>query len=80
MRSFGTEISGNRPRGSELSETTRIAIIYSLELGQKPTQIAQDLRVARTTVYNTENHFQTHGNLKTNPRLGRPPKLTLAKR
>ncbi|KAJ5661429.1 uncharacterized protein N7477_009045 [Penicillium maclennaniae] len=80
MRSFGIEISGNRPRGAELSETTRAAIVYALELGGKPTQIAKDLHVSRQTIYNTKNHFQKHAHVKTNPRSGRPLKLTPSER
>jgi DNA invertase Pin-like site-specific DNA recombinase len=58
MRSSGTEISCNRPRGAELSETTRAAIIYTLELGEKPTRIAKGLKVSRQTIYNPKKHIQ----------------------
>ena len=47
MRSFGTEISGNRPRQAELSETTRTQIIYAIQNGEKPAQIARKFEVAR---------------------------------
>jgi transposase len=80
MRSFGTEISGNRPINAELSEAIRGAIIHSHESHEKPSQIASRLGISRSTVYNTINRFQTTGNLRSKPRTGRPSKLTPSER
>ncbi|OGM39124.1 hypothetical protein ABOM_012258 [Aspergillus bombycis] len=41
MRSFGTEISGNRRPNSELSSESRAAIISALENQASPTQLAK---------------------------------------
>lgn len=48
-----------RPAPStELSETTRAAIIKALENGDSAIKIAKDLRVARSTVYRTKRVFK----------------------
>jgi transposase len=76
MRAFGTEISGNRRPGGELSKETRAAIIYALAAGKSPTKIATEYRVSRRVVYNTKNRWITTKTLETRPRTGRPSKVS----
>ena len=51
QRSFGTQISGNRRPGAELSEVARARIIPTLKAGVLKPEIAVDHRVNRLTVY-----------------------------
>jgi len=51
QRSFGTQISGNRRPGAELSEAAKARIIATLEAGVSKPEIAVDNRVNRLTVY-----------------------------
>lgn len=76
MRQFGREISGNRRLRAELSTEQRSAILYTLELGQSPTKIAQDLHVARRTIYRTRDRFHERSDVKLRPRSGRPKVFT----
>ena len=55
QRSFGTEISGNRRPGAELSETARARIIAASEAGVSKLKIAAEYRVNWLTVYNIIN-------------------------
>jgi hypothetical protein len=55
QRSFGTEISGNRRPGAELSETARARIIATSEARVLKLEIAAEYRVNRSTVYDTIN-------------------------
>ena len=54
-RSFGTEISGNRRPGGELSEVARAGIIAKSEARIPKLKIAEEYRVNRLTVYDTIN-------------------------
>ena len=76
QRSFGTEISGNRRPGAELSETARAGIIAASEAGVSKPEIAAEYRVNRSTVYNTINRWKNHHTLESLPRPGQPEKLT----
>ncbi|KAF7128242.1 hypothetical protein CNMCM5793_002784 [Aspergillus hiratsukae] len=78
MRSFGTEISGNRRHQAELSPETRAAILDGLENQRSPTQLAKEFGVSRRTIYKTKERFQQHKTLKSRPRTGRPQKLSAA--
>lgn len=60
----------------ELSETTRAAIIKALENGDSAIKIAQDLRVARSTVYRTKTRFHERKDMASKPRSGRPSTLS----
>ena len=53
QRSFGTEISGNRRPGAELSEAQRAGILSAVEAGEEKTKIAAKYRVSRRVIYNT---------------------------
>ena len=55
QRSFGTQISGNRRPGTELSEAARAGIIAESEAGVSKPEIAKEYRVNRSTVYDTIN-------------------------
>jgi transposase len=75
MRTFGTEISGNRRFKEELSPEARSVILYGLEHGQSVTELARKFKVARSTIYNTKKRFIQHNTTKSRPRKGRPQKL-----
>ena len=53
VRSFGTEISGNRRPKAELSLEQRTAIIYGKELGRSAISLAEEFDCGRTTIYDT---------------------------
>jgi len=53
--SFGTEISGNRRPGAELSEIARAGILTELKAGTLKSEIAAEYRVNWSTVYKTIN-------------------------
>jgi hypothetical protein len=53
QRSFGTEISGNRRPGAELSDVQRAGILSAVEAGEEKTKIAARYRVTRRVIYNT---------------------------
>ena len=55
QHSFGTQISGNRRPGAELSEVIRAGIITKSEAGVLKLKIAAEYRVNRSTVYDTIN-------------------------
>jgi transposase len=76
QRSFGTQISGNRRPGAELSEVARAGIIAESEAGVSKLEIATEYRVNRSTVYDTINRWKNHYTLESLPRPGQPEKLT----
>jgi len=76
QRSFGTEISGNRRPGAELSETARARIIAALEARVSKLKIATEYRVNWLTVYNIINQWKNHYTLESLPRPREPEKLT----
>jgi len=76
QRSFGTEISGNRRPGAELSDVQRAGILSAVEAGEEKTKIAAKYRVSRRVIYNTIDRWNNHYTLKSLPRPGQPEKLT----
>ena len=76
QRSFGTEISGNRRPGAELSDVQRAGILSAVEAGEEKTKIAAKYRVSRRVIYNTIDRWNNHHTLKSLPRPGQPEKLT----
>ena len=76
QRSFGTQISGNRRPGAELSEVAKAGIIAESEAGVSKLKIAAEYRVNRSTVYDTINRWKNHHTLESLPRPGQPEKLT----
>jgi transposase len=76
QRLFGTQISGNRRPGTELSEATRARIIAKLEARVLKPEIAKEYRVNRLTVYNTINQWKNHYMLESLLRPRQPEKLT----
>jgi transposase len=72
VRSFGTEISGNRRPKAELSPEQRIAIVYGKELGRSAISLAEEFGCGRTTIYDTWHRFQSHQTVDLLPRSGRP--------
>ena len=65
QRSFGTEISGNRRPGAELSEAQRAGILSAVEAGEEKTEIAARYRVTRRVIYNTIDRWNNHHTLKS---------------
>ena len=55
QRSFGTEISGNRRPGAELSDVQRAGILSAVEAGEEKTKITAKYRVSCRVIYNTIN-------------------------
>jgi transposase len=76
QRLFGTEISGNRRLGAELSDIQRAGILSAVEAGEEKTKIAARYRVTRRVIYNTIDRWNNHHTLKSLPRPRRPEKLT----
>ena len=76
QRSFGTEISGNRRPGAELSDVQRAGILSAVEAGEEKTKIAARYRVTCRVIYNTIDQWNNHHTLKSLPRSGQPKKLT----
>ena len=76
QRLFGTQISGNRRSGTELSEAARARIITASEARVSKPEIAAEYRVNRLTVYDTINRWKNHHTLESLPRLAQPEKLT----
>lgn len=76
MRRFGTEISGNRGPGCELSSEQRVYAIAQYEAGVPAAQIADALRCAKSTIYATINRARELHSVKSRPRSGQPAKLT----
>jgi transposase len=76
QRSFGTEISGNRRPGAELSDVQRAGILSAVEAEEEKIKIAARYRVTRRVIYNTIDRWNNHHTLKSLPRPGRPEKLT----
>ncbi|KAJ5521037.1 hypothetical protein N7463_001490 [Penicillium fimorum] len=65
-----------RPASSpELSETTGAAIVKTLEDDDSATEIARDLRVARSTVHGTKMRFEERKDMTPKPRSGHPSEL-----
>ena len=75
MRSFGTEISGNRRRGGELLPEARAAILAGLENKISAAKLAEQFGVNRRTIYKTRDRYLRTNTTKSSPRSGRPSKL-----
>ena len=80
QRSFGTEISGNRGRGCELSPLARAGIISQAEAGRTYKELAQDFGCSKRTVRRTINRWKNHNTVASLPRRGRPQKLNRAQK
>jgi transposase len=76
QRSFGTEISGNRRPGAELSDVQRAGILSAVEAGEEKTKIAARYRVTRRVIYNTIDRWNNHHTLKSLLRSRQPENLT----
>jgi transposase-like protein len=76
MRSFRREISSNRRPRSELSTEQCAALQKCLEVGGNATKLAQQFGVARSTVYQAQQHFQNQHSLDSGTRSSRPEKFS----
>lgn len=76
MRSFGTEISGNRIRGGELSEAQRIYCLAQVEAGVSTSKIAEALSCTQRCVQKTVARWKATSSTTSQARIGRPPILT----
>ena len=76
LPSFGTEISGNRMRGAELTSEQRVAIISKREEGVTVKELMAEFKCGKSTIYNTINRWKSHRTTHALPRIGRPKALT----
>ncbi|KAM7212539.1 hypothetical protein V8F06_012078 [Rhypophila decipiens] len=76
LRAFGTEISGNRGPGQELSNIARTAIITAQLAGKKNRELANDFGVHRHTITRTLKRWQDHHTTDSLRRTGRPELLS----
>ena len=76
QRSFGTEISGNRGPGAELSDTERAAILSAVEAGEKKTEIAARYHVSRRVVYSTLDRWNNHHLYQTAQKASSTPEAS----
>ncbi|KAF2179956.1 hypothetical protein K469DRAFT_715823, partial [Zopfia rhizophila CBS 207.26] len=63
MRSFGTEISGNRGRNDKLSPKAHAAIISKRKAGVLRKDLAAEFRVSEKTITNTLKRWKSHNTL-----------------
>jgi transposase len=75
LRKFGTEISGNRQRGKELTSDQRAAIASRAADGAKQSVIAREFQCSRGAVRRTVERWLKKRTFDSLPRKGRPPKL-----
>src|SRR5512140_1134993 len=76
LRTFSTEISGNRRPNGELSEATRSAIIAAQLSDKTKAQLAYDFDVSRHAITSTLDRWHNHHTLDSLPRSGRPEVLS----
>jgi transposase len=76
MRAFGTEISGNRRPGGELSTQQRDYVLAQTEAGARTKEIADTLGCSQRCVQKTIQRWEATGSNELRPRLGRTPVLT----
>lgn len=75
-RSFGTEISGNREFNHEFTPEQRAAIMAELRAGKSQREVANNFSTTQGTISKTKRRWEQHHNLASQPRKGRPKKLT----
>ena len=76
MRSFGTEISGNRGCGCELSNIQRAYAIGQHEAGKPTSEIAATIHCDPRTIRKIIQRQQDHNTIDSLTRSGVPKKLT----
>jgi transposase len=76
MRTFGKEISGNRLRGSELTNSQRVALISKREEGATYPELAAEFGCSESCAYRTCKRWKEYGTLNSLPRSGRPKSLS----
>ena len=76
LRQFGTEITGNRQAGHELTPTARAAIAVACAAGEKKTSVAHAFYVHRNTVNRTLKRWHQYYQWNSLPRSGRPDALS----
>jgi transposase len=75
-RSFGTEISGNREFNHEFTSEQRAAIMAELHAGKSQREVADNFSTTQGTISKTKRRWEQYHNLASQPRKGRPKKLT----
>jgi transposase len=75
MRSFGTQITGNRRLQAELSPEARSAIIVLTEEGISQRKLAARFGCSRSTIQATIDRWKLNNTVQTLPRTGRPGKF-----
>jgi transposase len=76
MSSCGSQISGNRSAGGELSLDQRNCIISKHEAGCTTKELAQEFMCSRRTIQRTIQRWETTSSNYSRPRSGHPPALT----
>ena len=71
QRQFGTEISGNRAPGAELSAAQRSGILSAVESGKSKGEVARIYQCNPKTVYDTIKRYNNTGTIKSLPGRGR---------
>ncbi|KAF2186036.1 hypothetical protein K469DRAFT_707210 [Zopfia rhizophila CBS 207.26] len=67
MRSFGTEISGNRGCNDELSPKARAVIISKRKAGVLRKDLAVEFCVSEKTITNTLKRWKSHNTVEFLP-------------
>jgi hypothetical protein len=76
IRSFGTEISGNRMRGGELSEAQRVYCLAQVEVGVPTSKVAEALSCTQRYVQKTVARWKATSSTTSQVKMGRPSILT----
>lgn len=76
IQGFERQLDRTRPRGGELSEAQRSAILSAVSGGESKTAIAHRFGVSRRVIYNTIERWNERQSLQSRPRPGQPEKLT----
>jgi transposase len=76
MSSYGSQISGNRSAGGELSLDQRNCIISKHKAGCTTKELAQEFMCSRRTIQRTIQQWETTSSNYSRPRSGHPPALT----
>jgi transposase len=74
--SFGSEISADREFNHEFTPEQRAAIMTELRAGISQRQVAEHFNTTQGTISKTKQRWEQHHKLGSQPRKGRPKKLT----
>jgi transposase len=75
-RQFGTEISGNRRKGPNLTPEQRLCIISKREAGVSIAELVEEFGRSKRAIKYTIKTYAHLSTTKDKPRSGRPPMLS----